>query len=267
MRALGALLCWLGFHHRPRHRVLVPGYPRFGGCVRCGDPYEPSEPPLNMDSRKELVERLKERADLLDAASQIDHDLYSEAVTALEQAEAEIAEQTRLAEARYQMYQRAADEAFGYASQLGLVKDATRGEVYNPHAEAVANFKRAVKAEAEWAKWFAEAEDRANSCSLVMAERDRLAKALEPKWRTDLPPWDERPSRQFIRVEGCNTHSGATWRREWWDIARISPEGHQGYRTSDMERIARDGDMDFDTMQVVGWMPAALPTQHPHSGE
>lgn len=29
-------LCWFGLHAHPRHGGVLPGYPRFGACRRCG---------------------------------------------------------------------------------------------------------------------------------------------------------------------------------------------------------------------------------------
>jgi hypothetical protein len=81
-------------------------------------------------------------------------------------------------------------------------------------------------------------------------------------WRTDILPFDRRPSRQFILVEGFKEHSGGLWRRLWADVAFIrrddQPDSLLEYRREDIERIMRDGDMDC-AEAIVGWLPAVFP--------
>jgi hypothetical protein len=78
-------------------------------------------------------------------------------------------------------------------------------------------------------------------------------------WRTDELPFDNRPMRQFIVVDGWKEHSGVLWHRRYADLAYIrrddQPDSMLGYRREDMERIMRDGDMD-GIEAVVGWRPA-----------
>lgn len=82
-------------------------------------------------------------------------------------------------------------------------------------------------------------------------------------WLTsaELPPFDERPGRHFVRVEGWKEHSGTLWPRVWFDVAFIrredQPDGVRGYRRSDMDRIMRDGDMDV-IEAVTHWAPASF---------
>jgi hypothetical protein len=78
----------------------------------------------------------------------------------------------------------------------------------------------------------------------------------------DMPPFDQRPSRQFILVEGFREHSGHLWHRVWADVAFIrrddQPDSSLGYRVEDIGRIMRDGDMDC-AERIIGWLPAAFP--------
>jgi hypothetical protein len=82
-------------------------------------------------------------------------------------------------------------------------------------------------------------------------------------WLTsaELPPFDKRPARHFIRVEGWKEHSDGLWHRVWFDVAFIcredQPDSMLGYRRSDMERIMRDGDMDCIEV-VTHWAPASF---------
>lgn len=86
--------------------------------------------------------------------------------------------------------------------------------------------------------------------------------APDTLWRTDELPFDQRPGRQFILVEGFKEHSGRLWNRVWADVAFIrrgdQPDSLLGYRLEDMERIRRDGDMDV-IEKVLGWLPASFP--------
>lgn len=91
-----------------------------------------------------------------------------------------------------------------------------------------------------------------------MAERSMRG----PQWRTDVLPFDQRPGRQFILVEGFKAHSGVLWNRVWADVAYIRredrPDSFLGYRREDMDRIRRDGDMD-GVEKILGWLPASFP--------
>ena len=87
-------------------------------------------------------------------------------------------------------------------------------------------------------------------------------------WRSlaDRPPFDEQPQRQWVYVEGWRCHSGAEWLRQNVGMARIDPNGPQGYRAEDLALIFADSwsDMDIGSMRVVAWMPyrpPAFPTQ------
>lgn len=77
------------------------------------------------------------------------------------------------------------------------------------------------------------------------------------------PPFDERPFRQFIRIEGSRYHSGGDWHRVYCGDAFIrmdnDPDGIQGYRHDDFIRLCADGDMDWATARVTHWMPAIFP--------
>lgn len=84
----------------------------------------------------------------------------------------------------------------------------------------------------------------------------------EQGWRTDVLPFEDRPTRQFVLVEGFCEHGGRLWNRTWCDLATIRPDDHPdsvlGYRREDMERIMRDGDIDC-IESVLGWLPASFP--------
>ena len=73
----------------------------------------------------------------------------------------------------------------------------------------------------------------------------------------ELPDWDHRPIRQFIRVEGAKEHSGESWHRVWFDVAYIERDAPFGYRQSDMERARKDGGMDY-IERVTHWAPAVF---------
>ena len=83
------------------------------------------------------------------------------------------------------------------------------------------------------------------------------------KWRTDKPPFDDTPHRQFVLVEGVKYHSGVKWLRLHADTAYIrredQPDQLLGYREEDILRIMRDGDMD-EAERVLGWLPATFPS-------
>lgn len=82
------------------------------------------------------------------------------------------------------------------------------------------------------------------------------------EWRTDVLPFEHRPSRQFVLIEGFRSHSGQLWQRMWADVAFIrrddQPDSMFGYRREDMERMMRDGDIEC-IERVVGWLPASFP--------
>lgn len=82
-------------------------------------------------------------------------------------------------------------------------------------------------------------------------------------WRTDSPTFGKRPIYQFVFIQGEKYHSGQTWMRAGWGTATIrtthAEDSFQGYRRADIERIARDNDMDIATVDVVGWLPASPP--------
>lgn len=74
-----------------------------------------------------------------------------------------------------------------------------------------------------------------------------------------LPDVMERPGRCFIRIEGAKQHSGALWHRSWTDLVHTTSETHWGFRRADMERMIKDGDMDY-IERITHWMPAAFPS-------
>lgn len=91
---------------------------------------------------------------------------------------------------------------------------------------------------------------------------------MSANWKptSELPPWDQRPGRHFIRVEGWKQHSGSCWHRLHFDVAWIRrddlPDSVLGYRREDMDRIMRDGDMDgIDA--VTHWAPADFGWKEP----
>jgi hypothetical protein len=73
-----------------------------------------------------------------------------------------------------------------------------------------------------------------------------------------LPDVMSRPGRCFIRVEGWKRHSDAVWHRVWCDLVNTSSETLWGFRWADMDRIQRDGDMDY-IESITHWAPAAFP--------
>ena len=78
------------------------------------------------------------------------------------------------------------------------------------------------------------------------------------EWRTDALPFDKRPYRQFVWLSGERNHSGVRWRRDWWGVAFIRPDG-LGYREEDIARLEEEGDMDAGTAEIYGWLPACAP--------
>ena len=78
----------------------------------------------------------------------------------------------------------------------------------------------------------------------------------------DQPDFENRPHRQFILVEGWQAHSGVTWARAHWGIARIcredQPDYLMGYQRADVERIMREDAMD-GVDRIDYWMPAKCP--------
>lgn len=89
------------------------------------------------------------------------------------------------------------------------------------------------------------------------AEHQRDALRAQMAWQPieDQPEWDHRPIRQIIRAEGFKEHSGSCWHRVWVDVAYIERDAPLGYRASDLERIRKDGDMDF-IERITHWKPA-----------
>lgn len=83
------------------------------------------------------------------------------------------------------------------------------------------------------------------------------------EWRTDNPPFGKRPVYQYVLLQGSCHHDGRDWFRQGWGTAGIrphsDPEALHGYRRSDVERIAKDYDIDIETVRVVGWLPACPP--------
>lgn len=85
--------------------------------------------------------------------------------------------------------------------------------------------------------------------------------AHEWKSSDELPDWDHRPIRHFIRAQGYKEHSGMQWGRVWFDVAYIDKKGHLGYRESDIARVMKDGDMDF-VEEITHWRPAMFDFPH-----
>lgn len=89
----------------------------------------------------------------------------------------------------------------------------------------------------------------------------KLGEKLE--WRTDAPPFEERPSRQYVWISGERSHSGVRWRRDWWGLAFIrredQPDCRLGYREEDIARLEDEGDMERGSAEIYGWLPAAPP--------
>lgn len=79
-------------------------------------------------------------------------------------------------------------------------------------------------------------------------------------WRpiADLPPFNERPQRHFVIIEGWKSHHGRRWARAYWGIAYTHPDGQFGYRRKDITRLRIEGDMDV-VDGVTYWMPAVVP--------
>jgi hypothetical protein len=82
-------------------------------------------------------------------------------------------------------------------------------------------------------------------------------------WRTDSPPFGNRPIWQYVWIQGSRNHSGSDWFRQGWGTAGIrinsAEDGLFGYRLSDIERICRDNDIDILSAKVVGWLPMMPP--------
>lgn len=87
---------------------------------------------------------------------------------------------------------------------------------------------------------------------LEAALRSRVMRPIE-----ELPDWDHRPIRQFIRVEGAEEHSGSSWHRVWFDVAYIDRHAPFGYRVSDLARARKDGGMDY-IEKITHWAPAVF---------
>ena len=80
------------------------------------------------------------------------------------------------------------------------------------------------------------------------------------EWRpfSEIPEWDHRPGRQFVRLEGYTAHSDLKWRRLITGDARLDRGGPFGYAQEDIERLMRIGDMEV-LEAVTHWMPYSLP--------
>jgi hypothetical protein len=93
------------------------------------------------------------------------------------------------------------------------------------------------------------------SASAVPASQSGIPNAA---WRRDARPFEKRPYRQFVWISGERFHSDMRWRRDWWGLAFIRPDG-LGYREEDIARLEEEGDMDAGTGEVYGWLPAIPP--------
>lgn len=97
----------------------------------------------------------------------------------------------------------------------------------------------------------------------VETEAERGTAPGASTWRTDSPPFGQRPIWQFVWLQGECYHSGTTWFRQGWGTAAIrtndAADGLKGYRRADIERICLDNDIDPTTVDVVGWLPMQLP--------
>lgn len=86
---------------------------------------------------------------------------------------------------------------------------------------------------------------------------------MEWKSVSEMPEWDQRPGRQFIRLEGSRYHSDGHWHRVWAGEAFIRKSDDDdailGYRAADIKRLCADGDMDVSSAVVTHWMPAIFP--------
>lgn len=84
---------------------------------------------------------------------------------------------------------------------------------------------------------------------------------------SERPEFGKQPIRQFVLLEGSRFHSGAYWARRYWGEAYIMLPGQDAewlqYRRADIERLARDGDMDPESVEVTYWMPAICPAPYP----
>ncbi|WLA80374.1 hypothetical protein [Bradyrhizobium elkanii] len=108
--------------------------------------------------------------------------------------------------------------------------------------------------------------ERSMKAALVAAGIDLSASGRTTyEWRdvAELPPWDEQPGRQFIRLEGSRDHSGVNWHRVYCGIAYIrrpgEPDEMLGYRDTDIIQLCDEGDMDLFSATVTHWMPARFP--------
>ena len=84
-------------------------------------------------------------------------------------------------------------------------------------------------------------------------------------WRTDSPPYGDRPIWQYVFLQGSSDHmgDGMPWARSGWGTAAVRTNDHAdgllGYRKSDIERICKDNDIDLWTVKLVGWLPMQPP--------
>lgn len=80
---------------------------------------------------------------------------------------------------------------------------------------------------------------------------------------SELPDFDQRPGRMFIRLEGSRYHSDVFWGRVYCGDAHIRKPGGDdemiGFRASDIKRLCADGDMDEWSAKVTHWAPAIFP--------
>lgn len=79
---------------------------------------------------------------------------------------------------------------------------------------------------------------------------------MQPDWAPYDPdlPFDKRPMRQLIHIEGTTNHTGVNWRRQFIGIAHIDKNGPQGYREDEINQFLKEGDMDYGV--VTFWAPA-----------
>ena len=89
------------------------------------------------------------------------------------------------------------------------------------------------------------------------------------EWKpiSERPEIDHQPCRQFILLSGSRYHSDLFWARRHWGDAYIREPGSDDemlqYRKADIERLAQEGDMDIESVEVTHWMPAVCPAPYP----
>ena len=72
----------------------------------------------------------------------------------------------------------------------------------------------------------------------------------------DLPPPGHRSSKYWVIVDGEKYHSGTTWVRQSAGLARTD---NNGFYQSDIDQIAKKGDMDATMPEVTHFMAITLP--------